>query len=285
VTAAVAQATGLASIDAQTDFNRARRRRALAGLARWLRREPSDVDVILPFEEVVEALGKRTQRSLGLQVIAVDSIVGTVDRGHEFDRDFRPMSGRLRTRWERISMAQRRGQHLPPISVYRIGDLHFVDDGHHRVSVARALGQETIDAYVTEVMTQLRPGHELHRSDLPLKGHERLFNERVPLPPEALGRIQLTEPEWQYAGLAENVEAWGFRAMQHQHRLMTRAEVADAWFREEYEPAVEMLRDADLLGRLTETEAYLRLATERYLLLRTHAWNDGVIERLQEALA
>jgi hypothetical protein len=195
------------------------------------------------------------------------------------------MSGRLRTRWERIAVAQSRGKPLPPISVVRIGDLHFVDDGHHRVSVARALGQETIDAYVTEVVTQLTPGRELHRSDLPLKSHERLFNERVPLSPEARRRIQLSQPEWQYAGLAENVEAWGFRAMQQEQRLMTRAEVANAWFREEYEPVVEMLRDADLLGDLTETEAYLRLATERYLLLRTHAWSDGVIERLQAALA
>ena len=73
----------------------------------------------------------------------------------EFDRSFRPPSADAR-RWERIAQAQRRGESLPPISVYRVGDLHFVEDGHHRVSVARALGPTHIDAYVTEVSTELR---------------------------------------------------------------------------------------------------------------------------------
>jgi hypothetical protein len=59
----------------------------------------------------------------------------------------------VRFRWERLALAQRRGQALPPIEVYRLGGLHFVDDGHHRVSIAAATGQRLIDAYVTEVLT------------------------------------------------------------------------------------------------------------------------------------
>src|SRR3954469_6382116 len=82
--------TGLPQADAQFDFGRARRRRALARVAAALRREPSDVDVILPFEEVVEALGRRGEKRLGLETIDLDSIVGTVDRQREFDRAFRP---------------------------------------------------------------------------------------------------------------------------------------------------------------------------------------------------
>src|ERR671915_6797 len=148
-----ARDTGLPQADAQFDFGRARRRRALARISARLRMEPSDVNVILPFEEVVAALGRRGERRLGLQTIELDSIVGTVDRGREFDRRFRPTSGRVRSRWERIATAQRRGQAMPPIDVYRIGDWHFVKDGHHRVSVARALGHDTIDAHVTEVQT------------------------------------------------------------------------------------------------------------------------------------
>ena len=149
----MARDTGLPETDAQFDFGRARRRRAMSRLAAALRREPSDVNVILPFDEVVEALGRRGERRLGLQTIPLDSIVGTVDRGREFDRDFRPTSSTVRPRWERIATAQRRGEAMPPIDVYRIGALHFVKDGHHRVSVARALGLDVIDAYVTEVIT------------------------------------------------------------------------------------------------------------------------------------
>ncbi|HYP47535.1 MAG TPA: hypothetical protein VEQ61_02755, partial [Thermoleophilaceae bacterium] len=117
--------TGMPQTDAQFDFSRARRRRTFSQLAARLRGEPSDVNVILPFDEVVEALGRRGERRLGLRPIPLDSIVGTVDRGREFDRSFRPTSGRVRTRWERIADAQRRGKAMPPIEVYRIGELHF----------------------------------------------------------------------------------------------------------------------------------------------------------------
>jgi hypothetical protein len=275
--------TGSPRVDAQTDYTRARRRRALSRLAARLRREPADFNLILPFEEVVQALGRRGERSIGLQTIPLDSIVGTVDRERDFDRSFRPTSGRTRGRWERIATAARKGEAFPPIDVYRIGEVHFVKDGHHRVSVARAQGLDTIDAYVIEVQTEVGANHRITLTDLPIKGHERLFFERVPLPPEARARIELRD-EWRYAGLAEGVEAWGYRAEQERHEQMSRAEVAQAWFDEEYVPVVEMLREADLLGNGTETEAYMRIATLRYLILRTHDWTDEVIERLRQEL-
>jgi hypothetical protein len=275
--------TGLPQADAQFDFGRARRRRALSRLAARLRREPSDVNVILPFEEVVEALGRRGERRLGLQTIALDSIVGTVDRGREFDRAFRPTSGRVRSRWERIATATRQGRAMPPIDVYRIGELHFVKDGHHRVSVAAELGWEAIDAYVTEVITELGADRSIMLHDLALKSHERLFFERVPLPEELRDHIQLKD-EWRYASLAEAVEAWGLRAMQASGEFKTRERVALEWFRDEYEPVVTMLREADLAKRGTETEVYMRVAGLRYLILRTHSWDDEVIERLRSEL-
>jgi len=275
--------TGFPTQDAQSDFSRARRRQALSRLARRLRREPDDVNVILPFDEVVEALGWRGERRLGLQVIALDSIVGTVDRSRDFDRSFRPTSRRVRRRWEGIAEAIRRGQSMPPIDVYRIGEMHFVRDGHHRVSVARAMGLDKIDAYVTEIVTAVGADQRTRLRDLALKSHERLFFERVPLPPGSRPQIQLAD-EWRYAELAESVEAWGFRAMQGLGEFMTREEVAERWFRDEYNPVVNMLREADLIGSGTETEAYLRVAGLRYLLLRTHEWSDDVVERLRAEL-
>jgi hypothetical protein len=275
--------TGFPAQDAQTDFSRARRRRALSRLARRLRREPDDVNLILPFDEVVEALGRRGERRLGLQSISLDSVVGTVDRSRDFDRRFRPTSRRVRRRWQGIAEAIRRGQSMPPIEVYRIGDLHFVRDGHHRVSVARALGLDAIDAYVTEVVTAVGAGPQTRLRDLALKSHERLFFERVPLRAAERSRIQLSD-EWRYAGLAEGVEAWGFRLMQERGELLTREAVAEAWFQEEYAPVVDALRELDLIGRGTETEAYMRVTTLRYLLLRTHEWSDEVVDRLREEL-
>ena len=278
-----ARDSGLPQTDAQFDFGRARRRRALAQLSARLRLEPSDVNVILPFEEVVAALGRRGERRLGLETIPLDSIVGTVDRRREFDRRFRPTSGRVRPRWERIATAQRKGQAMPPIDVYRIGELHFVKDGHHRVSVARALGYDSIEAWVTEIVTELGADTTIRLADLPLKSHERLFFERVPLPEGARAEIKLSD-EWRYASLAEAVEAWGFRAIQDQGEALTRQQVAERWFYDEYQPVVTMLREAELIRRGTETEAYMRVAALRFLILRTHEWTDEVIERLRQEL-
>jgi hypothetical protein len=168
---------------------------------------------------------------------------------------------------------------MPPIDVYRIGDLHFVQDGHHRVSVARSLGDTEIEARVREVRTKLGPERELQLRDLPLKRHERVFHERIPLAPEARARIRLSD-EWRYAQLATLIEAWGFRASHAREQLLSREEMAEAWFRDEYEPVTAVLEDAGVGGAGTETERYLRIAMLRYLLLQTHDWTDETIERL-----
>ena len=146
-----ARDTGFPARDATDDFLRARRRQTLRRLAQRVARTPGDVDVILPFDEVVAELGRVGERELGLKSVALDSIVGTVDKPHGFDRSFRPTSALVRGRWERIALAMRRGDPIPPVSLYRIGEVHFVRDGHHRVSVARALGEDTIDAEVVEL--------------------------------------------------------------------------------------------------------------------------------------
>lgn len=273
--------TGFPTQDAQDDFLRARRRRAFARLSAVLRLNPGDVDVMLPFDEVVDALGRVGERDLGIQSVALETIVGSVDRGKDFDREFRPTSSRARTRFERIAEAQRRGVSMPPIDVYGVGELHFVRDGHHRVAVARAQGRDTIDAHVVEVVTRVPADRSMSLDDLPLKSHERLFHERVPLAAPARSRIALTDPV-SYGTLAEGVEAWGLRLVQHEQRFLDRGQIAQRWFEEEYEPVVTMLRDAELVGRReTETDAYLRLSGERYRIMRTQEWSDEAIERVR----
>jgi hypothetical protein len=276
--------TGFASQDAQDDFLRARRRAALGELAGRLRGQAGDVRTLLPFEEVIAALGRIGERKLGLQTIRLDTIVGSVDRSEEFDADLRPRTRRVRQRWQRINAAQRKGEGMPPITVYRVGGLHFIEDGHHRVSVARHLGHEVIEARVTEVQTRVSPGEGLKLTDLPAKSHERLFMERVPLTAKARARITFSDPERGYAELAEGVEAWGFRLIQGLGEPLDRIEVAESWFRDEFVPVVETLKEADLIGRGTEADAYLRVANLRYQLLRTHDWGEGVIEKLRRQL-
>jgi hypothetical protein len=239
------------------------------------------VGVILPYEEVIDALGFVAEHSVGLQVVQLDLIVGTVGRERDFDRRFRPTSQRVRGRWEQIAAAMRHGDAMPPVDLMRVGEIYFVRDGHHRVSVARALGRSDIDAYVTEVATRVEADPAITHASLPTKGLEREFFERVPLPDKGREEIRFSDP-WDFAVLAEAVEAWGFRAAQARGEALDRAETAQLWLDTEYRPVIAMLREADLLGAGTESEAYLRVAEERYRLMRTHAWSDDVLQRLTE---
>jgi hypothetical protein len=141
--------TGNLLIDAQAAFARQRRQRRRERVLGWLRRRCTS---LASLDEALGSAPPSVRRRAGVQAVPLESVVGTAEptKARVFDRRFRaPESSRMR--WERLWMAGRRGAALPPISVFRVGDRHFVDDGHHRVSVAHALGMAAIDAEVTEL--------------------------------------------------------------------------------------------------------------------------------------
>jgi hypothetical protein len=140
---------GFMSVEAQVeaDFSRARRRAFLGRMAARLRRECSR---LLAFDEVREGYLAHNRRGLGLRVVEVSKIVGSVGRNEAFDRGFMPTKASLAERWKRVDRAFHRGLDLPAVRLYKIGNSYFVEDGNHRVSVARYQGIETIEADVTE---------------------------------------------------------------------------------------------------------------------------------------
>jgi hypothetical protein len=158
--------TGVPSVDAADDLTRARRRHELDRLGSWLRHQAAESSP-LRSGEVISALGFRGEFYLGLRTIRLDTVVGTVEETRDFDRGFRPVSDRDRQRWELLDQADRSGAVIPRVEVYRVDGLHFIKDGHHRVSVAIAAGQEMSDADVTEVLTQL-PATGLSRHSHPM---------------------------------------------------------------------------------------------------------------------
>lgn len=133
--------TGMPAYDAREDFARARRTQLAARAARWLtgRRRASHPSTFP---------GPPTGSVARLEVIALGSIVGTVEPSPHFDARFRPASAHLRPRWQRVALAHRTGTALPPITVVRGRDGYYVLDGRHRVSVALAAGLREIDAWV-----------------------------------------------------------------------------------------------------------------------------------------
>jgi hypothetical protein len=103
---------------------------------------------LLSFDKIKEDLGLRNQRYLGIQTVEVDSIVGSLDRYKDFDRFFLPKKAHLQARWAKIHNLMASDVILPPAKLYKVGDIYFVYDGNHIVSVAKKTGVKYIDAEV-----------------------------------------------------------------------------------------------------------------------------------------
>lgn len=276
----MARDTGSPRADAEFDFLRVRRNQTLSKLANWVRQDTQDLDETLSFSEVLDAIGRRGERSLGVQLIPLDQIVGSVDKVRDFDRRFRPTSDRSRQRWERLAEKSRLGEYLPPIDVYKLGNLYFVRDGHHRVSVARAQGASHIEAHVSEIDTVIDTEGIGGRRDLDAKNWGLRFLKRVPLTGERRAAISCADGS-NYHRLAEMIEAWACRLMHDEGAYFDKATMAQRWFDEEYSHVLALIDDAGVRGAdETGADAYIRVARERYRLIREHDWNADVLKRI-----
>ncbi len=136
--------TGLPLLDAQSDFLRARRAERVARIVSRLpgRRSCNCLPALPPSAPLAAGPAR-------LEVVPLRAIVGTLDPTAHFDSHFRPASNVVRWRWERIALAHRKGDALPPVMLRRHADGYYIVDGRHRVSVALALGHRDIDAWVS----------------------------------------------------------------------------------------------------------------------------------------
>jgi hypothetical protein len=236
--------------------------RMLARVRTALGDRAADPLAILTLADALTALGHTGVDDLGQRHIPLDQVVGTVCRAGDFDRRFRLRGGRERDRWHRIARIAAGGTELPPVDVVLLGQLYFVRDGHHRVSVARALGRPTIVARVQRICTIAFGMACLRLTHLPVKAAERLFLERVPLPDDVRTELWLDDPaEWMR--LADAAEAWGFRTMLAGRPLRDRAEFATAWWTEEVVPVIERLRARGEAVDVRDVQAYVTALAAR----------------------
>jgi hypothetical protein len=142
---------GYLTVEAQieADFDYARRWANFKRVLAWLRGECNRLQV---FDEARKAHRAHHRRYLGQRVVEVSKIVGSVDRYRDFDRDFMPIKASVARRWKRVDRAFRSDEALPPVKLHKIGRFYFVEDGNHRVSVARYQRIEWIDAVVVEFL-------------------------------------------------------------------------------------------------------------------------------------
>ena len=249
----------------ERDFSRARRRAFLRRIGAYLRRDPGS-NQLLSFEEVKDALGAVSQVYLGMREVPVSKIVGSVGRHRDFDRAFLPSKPDLGTRWRRIDEIMHRAEELPPVSLYKIGDAYFVQDGNHRVSVARQQGVEMIDAEVIELRTRVPVDSELTARDLLHKVEHRHLLERLPID-RVLPEIEVEFSDVaDYRRLATYIEAHGFKVTQLWKRYVSPEEVLRDWYEYSYRPIAEMIREERILDAFpdrTELDLYLWIVYHR----------------------
>lgn len=250
---------------ADRDFSRARRKAFLRRIGAYLRNDPGS-NQLLSFDEVKSALGAVSQVYLGMRTVEVSKIVGSVGRHRDFDRAFLPSKGGAGDRWKKIDQMMHRAEELPPVSLYKIGDAYFVQDGNHRVSVARQQGVEMIDAEITELRSRVPIDSALTAKDLLHKLEHRHLLERLPIDrvlPEV--RIEFSDVA-DYRRLAGLIEAHGFRLSQLWKRYVSPEEVLRDWYHYSYRPVADMIREERILDAFpsrTELDLYLWIVNHR----------------------
>ncbi len=255
------------------DFRQARRRAAMQELMARLTGRPVD---LLSFDQVRQTLKPRVSSERVLQEIPLAAIVGSVGRYTDFTRGFLPLQDSDESRWVRVKEAMIKSGGLPPIEVYQIGQVYFVLDGNHRVSVAHQLGKTHIEAYVSECKTTVPLSPDDQPDDLIIKAEYADFLEQTRLNeirPEA--DLQVTVPG-QYWELATHLEAHHFLLRQAQAGQISYEESVADWYDNVYWPVVQDIRERGILrdfpGR-TETDLYLWIFRHRHILAKKLGWS------------
>jgi nucleotide-binding universal stress UspA family protein len=258
------------------DFRRARRRAAQEQLLARLHGKSAE---LLPYEQVRHMLKGKIGHQLGLREIPLDAIVGSLGRYSDFTRSFLPLQDEDQERWAMIQAKASDLDGLPPIEVYQIGEVYFVRDGNHRVSVARQLGATHIEAYVTEVQTRVSLSPEVQPDDLIVKSEASEFLELTDLDLIRPGaNLDVTIPG-QYPKLLEQIDVHRYYMGLEQRREIPYQEAAGDWYDRVYLPTAQVIREQNLLDGLpnrTETDLYVWLSEHRAALEEALGWEIQV---------
>jgi hypothetical protein len=257
---------------ANDDFERARSKAFWRKVITWLTGRSNQ---LLPFDEVRERLPIQGQADTGLQQVPISQIIGSIGRYHDFDRAFLPRQSRTKGRWVNIDKAHYQQVDLPPIELYKMGEIYFVRDGNHRVSVARERGQEYIDAHVIEIRIPVTLTSETTLDDLDIKQEYADFinktsiNELFPLADFT------TCIKGQYAKLLEHIDFHRWLLGAQREHPVDYTEAVSSWYQTVYLPIIEALKEQGLLNQFpnsSEVDLYLMIVKYQWHLI--HAYRD-----------
>jgi hypothetical protein len=264
------------------DFARARSKSFLRELWALLRGKRN---TLLSYDEVKERLRIGGPIHRGVRTVEVAKIVGSVNRYRDFDQAFLPARNSLADRWQRVDRAFYEDVSLPPVVLYKVGDIYFVVDGHHRVSVAREQGQEFIEAEVRECKVKVPVGPELRPEDLEILGARIEFFDRTGLDRIRPGAtIELSVPDG-YSRMLEHIAVHRYFMGLEQQRDISEEEAVAHWYDTVYLPIVKVIRERGVLeefpGR-TEGDLYLWVL-DRQQFLHDHGQAMASPEAAAEA--
>ncbi len=266
----------------RSDFERARQKAFRNDIISAVSGRTND---LIPFHEVRRRLSPESESYRGMQEVPVSQIVGSMDRFRDFDRTFLPRKKATRGRWTRIDRAYYEDVRLPPIQLYKVGDIYFVKDGNHRVSVARDRGVEFIDAEVIEGHVRVPLDSSMSPQELLLQAEYAEFLRRTDLDilepdhdirPTALGRYDVI---WEHIQGHRDWLSWIW------HREATVHEAVKDWYTYIYMPIVRVVRDRGVLDafpRLTEADIYLWVMKHRAELGEEAGHDIGPVESAED---
>jgi len=224
---------------------------------------------LLPFDAVREALPYRGQRDIGLQTVPLDKIVGSVGRYRDFDRAFLPTQRQTTDRWVNIRKAHYRDVSLPPVDLYKIGDVYFVKDGNHRVSVARDRNQVDIDAYVTEIDIPFSLTADMDIDSVQAQKAYGRFCQSTRLDELRTDiDLRLSNPD-EYARLHEHIDAHRYYLGTERQADVDYTEALLSWHDSVYRPLVDAIEAQGLRRQfpdLTPADLYLRVSEYQWLV-------------------
>lgn len=249
---------------ANSDYEVALRRGFWRSVMSWFGQKNNK---LLPFDEVRRILPIHGQYYAGLQVVPIEKIVGSVARYNDFDRAFIPTQRHTKSRWVSIDMANLQDVILPPVELYKIGEMYFVKDGNHRVSVAREKGQAFIDAVVIEIVTSLPITNMDNIFELILQQERKDFYEKTNI--DAIrpnSGIELTLPG-QYEKLLEHISVHRWFMGERKQDDVSYEEAVAGWFDEVYLPLAGVIQEQNILKDFPK-----RTVADLYLWIIEHLW-------------
>ncbi len=232
------------------------------------RRRPT---LLISFDWVKDQLKLKGSRYRGMQTVEIDKIVGSLNRYQDFNRAFLPLhaTAERTARLERLQRALERGEILPPVRLYKVGDVYFVEDGHHRVAAARRQGAKEIDAEVIEFDTPVPLEPDVTPKDILIKAEYADFLARTHLDKlRPHQRIEFSELG-RYRVLLDHIDVHRYFLGQEKKREIPYEEAVVSWYDNVYTPIVETFRRLGILKQFpgrTEADLYVWLSRHLYHL-------------------